>query len=321
MARGYRIVDGPRVAHQAPLLMGCVLAAGLVHMVALVPHASGAVIVPAYGTLIALAGFWAQWGRLLWLDPGFVPGGDLNDARAYWEAVERMPPAHSSPDGFCDKSELRIPTRAGYSKLSLGMVRAFDHDCPWVERTIGAGNHHIFVLMLMCGEAAILMWMATLYCIVRQQSRLGQPSLLDAFADGVDDARAAFGMHAKLALWGLPLMVILFWALTPLLLFHVGLLCSNVTTREHVHWLRAQHHRQSACPMPGSADWKLYAPHDRGWITNTLSFFRGLRDTSTVGRSRGHLSNGAKTRGPDGDESDTELSDIYVQKPLHSADA
>ena len=57
--------------------------------------------------------------------------------------------------------------------------------------------------------------------------------------------------------------------------------------------------------MPGTDEWAEYAPYDRGWLQNTLSFFRAQRDVPST--------TSARRRSVQADDSDTELAEINVQ--------
>ena len=88
-------------------------------------------------------------------------------------------------------------------------------------------------------------------------------------------------VHARFALSGLPLLIILQLVLTPLLIGHLYLAACNVTTREHMHWIsQAPGVRGgiSSLPVPGTKRWLSYAPFDRGIWRNVVAFVRGARD-------------------------------------------
>ena len=142
--------------------------------------------------------YYAQVQRL---DPGFVAGGDPSHATRYWAALEKLPTGVGAPVGVCDRSELFKPPRASYSKYAKGLVRTFDHDCPWVARAVGKGNHLAFVLMLACGEVALICWPVALY-----YGTPPEPHTTWARALHGDAASVA---RAHVALVGVPLIIIL----------------------------------------------------------------------------------------------------------------
>jgi len=50
----------------------------------------------------------------------------------------------------------------------------------------------------------------------------------------------------------------------------------NVTTREHIWWTSQRH--ASVPPLPASALWASYAPHDKGLLLNVLTFMHARRE-------------------------------------------
>ena len=284
----------------APLLVGLVLAAGLMHVAAFlpsaVPSAIGAAALPAYIFFVPYAGYWAQWARVVCTEPGFVKGADPEHAERYWRGYEKMPVGSMTPSGFCERSELVLPPRAAYSKLCKGAIRCFDHDCPWVGTALGVNNHPNFLGMLLCGEFAVLLWGCTMYACgapapFRSWSaaflhNLPRPLggvVLETRVDQLDLLEASLG-RVWLALGGVPLVLVLLLMLTPLLAMHVYLASFNLTTREQVDWMRrAGTSHPPTPPLCGhrrSQEWAEYAPYDRGPVTNLRLFLRRQRDES-----------------------------------------
>ena len=299
----------PPVPALAALLVGMVLAAGLSHGMGLLPYARGAAAPPAYLTLLLLCAFWHQWFKVTWADPGLLPGADSEAYRWFWLAFEKMPVGRVAPDGFCERSELVMPPRAAYSKLSGGAVRCFDHDCPWVGGAVGAGNHASFVSMCLLGEGAVLLWAATL-CLAGPPppfaSWLAAMLALEAADDAdhpLDVAMHAAVVRVRVLGMGVPLLMLLLMMLTPLVLVHCYLALYNLTTREQIHWMRRQ--KSTTPPMPPllgaepSAEWQQYAPYDHGCVANLRLFWRGQRDELD-----------SPTDGPSASPPDLELGDL-----------
>lgn len=261
----------------AGLLFGIVAAASYIYAATLLPYATDSNARAVYGTLFALVGYWTFYLRVQALDPGFVPGADPEHATRYWSALEKLPAGVSTPTGVCDRSEMFTPPRAHYSKLAKGLVRLFDHDCPWVGRCVGKGNHAAFVGMLLCGEVAMLCWQTSLYYAP-------PPSPYTSWSTAAWDGGAvpAAGRHARLAMCGVALMGLIHLMLTPLLVAHLYMASANVTTKEHFKYLQrlqaSRPGRVASLPVPGTRQWKLYAPYDRGLLGNIAAFIRGDRD-------------------------------------------
>lgn len=319
---------GPPVPFMAPLLVGLVLAAGLMHVAAFlpsaVPSAIGAAALPAYIFFVPYAGYWAQWARVVCTEPGFVKGADPEHAERYWRGYEKMPVGSMSPSGFCERSELVLPPRAAYSKLCQGAIRCFDHDCPWVGTALGVNNHPNFLGMLLCGEFAVLLWGCTMYACGAPAPFRSWPAaflhnlprplggdLLETRVDQLDQLEVSLG-RVWLVMGGVPLVLFLLLMLTPLLAMHVYLASFNLTTREQVVWLRrAGTSHPPTPPLWGhrrSQEWAEYAPYDRGPFANLRLFLRGQRDeppaaaktdTSPLRRSTRTRPQGLKGEGDD----------------------
>ena len=233
--------------------------------------------------------------RLQCVDPGLLPGADEAHAARYWAALERLQPGASAPSGVCERSELFLPPRAAYSKLSASAVRVMDHDCPWVARCIGANNHAAFVGMLLMGELAIALSLLTMYLSrplhplrswAQTLGDVGGVCIGDSTDAGcVRELQGALA-HANLVLSAVPLLLLLSLMLTPLLVTHLYFASVNVTTREHFAWVRnaqASRGKVPAFPFPGSPHFRLYSPNDRGVWRNWVAFIRGSRDQSPTG--------------------------------------
>ena len=294
------------VGANAALLFGLVASASFIFGTSLLMHADEHNAASTYLTLAALAGYWLSYARVQTSDPGFVPGADEEHAERYWVALERLPAGQGSPEGVCDRSEMFIPPRAAYSKLAGGLVRAMDHDCPWVGRPIGKGNHAAFFSMLLFGEIAMLAWQSSLY--------YGTPpapyaTWTDAAYTGEGEAAA----RARVALSGVPLMIFLHLMLTPLVFVHFYLATFNVTTKEHFNYQKHAKFTRGlpTMPIPGSRHWHKYSPYDRGPWRNLVGFWRGTRDDGLVGGGSVGAAAGSRTGSPQRGEQ-TELLEIRV---------
>ena len=263
----------------ACLLVGMVASSSYIFTTGLLPYAStNGAATSIYLCLIFLIGYWSAYFSVTTRDPGFVPGADPNDAEKYWAALEHLPQGYGTPEGVCERSELFIPPRAAYSKYSGGQIRLMDHDCPWVGRAIGKGNHLSFVTMITCGFLAVLFWICALFF-----SRPPPPytTWYVAMRDGPPDVTR----HANTVLCSLPLQVILMCMLAPLLIVHLYLAATNVTTKEHFKYQqRAQGTNLPQLPIPCSRHFSKYSPYHRGVIGNVMGFIKADRDEGIVRR-------------------------------------
>ena len=64
---------------------------------------------------------------------------------------------------MCTSKMSRRPLRSKYSKVSKQLIARYDHYCPWVNNTIGSGNHADFVkyLLLLVVNGAWSAWAIT----------------------------------------------------------------------------------------------------------------------------------------------------------------
>ena len=168
--------------------------------------------------------------------------------------------------------------------MSGGLVRVMDHDCVWVGTSVGEGNHRAFVLMLVAGEAALLLCAHTLLLHVGSRSRALR---LLRLALGAPAPAAAAAVHARLLLLVAALCALLLLGLTPLLFGQLSLVATNLTTVEYLRAIRSQAAEDLAesrsrapgfsCNMPIACRIFKYAPHNRGVLRNVIAFVRAQR--------------------------------------------
>ena len=290
---------GARSQVNAALLLGSVASAGYIHIGALLAYSTAENVVPGALTVLFLAGYWVAYAHVQCNDPGLIPGADPEHAASFWAAVERLPPGHTVPEGFCERSEMRRPPRAAYSKLCGGLIRCMDHDCPWVARCIGQGNHFSFVAMLLCGEIALTLWLITMYYAPPPppyRSWMAAAAGVGVTATDTEEALCATRRAAQLA-FGVPLAVLLHILLTPLLFSQLWMVTANVTTREHFHWVSYVATQKDApnFPLRGSRFWSEYAPYDKGVRRNIIEFVRGTRDGAAAAMDLDGESEGSQT--------------------------
>ena len=106
-----------------------------------------------------------SYAALLRLDPGnlaFTAAERAAAADGYWAAVEARVWGDPLQRAFCHRTEGPRPPRSKFSPLAGALVACHDHDCVWVHRAIGAGNHRTFVAFLAAGAATIALSLGTL---------------------------------------------------------------------------------------------------------------------------------------------------------------
>ena len=91
--------------------------------------------------------------RCMFTNPGAVPKDamplpeDIDDARLHGKAPRK-----------CQRSGIYKPPRAHFDSGVQRNVIKMDHHCPWVNNTVGLGNHKFF--MLFCFYVSLASWYA-----------------------------------------------------------------------------------------------------------------------------------------------------------------
>lgn len=123
------------------------------HVLLLAPAATSSPLLLTFTVSLEVAVL-ASYARLLASDGGFIAGGEPEDARRYWEAIEHADERNlPSADHFDPQAEAVRPPRARFSRMAGGLVREMDHDCPWIGAPVGEGNHRPFIALLAFGGA------------------------------------------------------------------------------------------------------------------------------------------------------------------------
>ena len=53
------------------------------------------------------------------------------------------------PAKYCFEEKMILPHRAKFCKITRAAYYDFDHHCLFLMKSIGRGNHHIFILFLI----------------------------------------------------------------------------------------------------------------------------------------------------------------------------
>lgn len=271
--RNVQRIDPTTVQSPALLLFDALVLLTLAHVLQLEPVCRESLPILTHCTSVGYACYWLVYARLMSLEPGAIllEEGQRAQARAaYWDEVEKLQPGQFFPDGFCAVSEMRRPARSAYSKMSDGLIRVMDHDCPWVAGSVGAGNHCAFVLMTIVGQAAL-----TVSLVLQIQAPV--PNGFESWAVAALSTPGPVAAGAQLVLGAFVVSLLLNILLVPILVSQCYFVAINVTTRELIKWQK----NRRPVPMPwqrSSSEWKQFAPYDRGILHNVYDFIACKRD-------------------------------------------
>jgi len=161
-------------------------------------------------------------------DPGIIPRGKKPEAGS----AAKFPHSTRSvkqPDGsflmetYCETCHIWRPPRASHCRDCDNCVLEFDHHCPFTRNCIGARNYASFVCFLLsvCLSLAVLFFSATwVLPAVAEESR-------GVSGGGVQLSGLLNGILIIFAV----LLSLFLWAFTG---YHVVLICSGLTTKEHL---------------------------------------------------------------------------------------
>ncbi|KAL1530075.1 hypothetical protein AB1Y20_000997 [Prymnesium parvum] len=266
-------VSPTAVQTPALLLFDALLALTLAHVWQLEPLGRSSWPSLTMATSWSTVVYWVTYLRLMSLEPGIIllgPAAAKAAREAYWVALEKLQPGHFSPSGFCQFSEQPRPARSAYSKMSQGLVRVMDHDCPWIAGCVGHGNHRAFLSMLITGQVSLSLWIILAMLVP-------VPEEFDSWSSSAMASPGPMASGAQLVLGAFTVSVLLNMLLVPLVISQCYFVAINVTTRELIRW------QKSLLPIPmpwkrGSDEWKRFAPFDRGIVQNIKAFVSGYRD-------------------------------------------
>eukprot|EP00929_Paragymnodinium_shiwhaense_P106682 TRINITY_DN72286_c0_g1_i1.p1 TRINITY_DN72286_c0_g1~~TRINITY_DN72286_c0_g1_i1.p1 ORF type:complete len:574 (-),score=104.06 TRINITY_DN72286_c0_g1_i1:168-1889(-) len=161
----------------------------------------------------------ASFYKVAATDPGTIP--QTEEWRTFGSPPEvlRERKRGSNEARWCRKSESYKPDRAHYCRFTKRGVLRMDHHCPWLGNTVGFRNHKFFFLFLAYASAAC--------------SQVGL-SLLQLLVAGAKLPP----LTAFLCVGAEGLTGILISILTPFFLFHLWMLCRNLTTIEFCDKMR-----------------------------------------------------------------------------------
>lgn len=178
-------------------------------------------------------------------DPGDIPQGNAEHFKEYIEYLLANETSEFAlvPSAYCFTCLASRPPRSKHSRERDRCVRLFDHECPWVNNTVGLYTHKALLLLVV--STAFLEW-TFIYVMIN----------VIAKSPGVT---SVFGALAESPLLCMLIMVHLCVSLFCVMLFftHLRLVLRGQTTYEH---------------LTATRDKLTSNPYDLGWWKNLLSF-------------------------------------------------
>ena len=117
---------------------------------------SGMINTSIFCTFLFLGGF--SHLRCMFTNPGAVP----KDAMPLPQDIDRAK-LHGKNPRKCQRSGIYKPPRAHFDSGVQRNVIKMDHHCPWVNNTVGLGNHKFF--MLFCLYVSLASWYAIILMV------------------------------------------------------------------------------------------------------------------------------------------------------------
>jgi hypothetical protein len=130
----------------------------------------------------------------------------------------------SGVGSLCHTCGIVRPLRAKHCPVRGRCVSVFDHHCPWVGNTVGAGNYASFLAFVVLAAVASLVYVAACLRFLF--------IVADGGGRGVSTATAAFAVVQAALYTALFLFVVL------VALYHQQLVRANMTTNEHLNQRR-----------------------------------------------------------------------------------
>lgn len=186
-------------------------------------------------------------------DPGDVRKGNSESFKEYIEHVLSNGTSEFElvPSVYCFTCLAPRPPRSKHSRERDRCVMKFDHECPWVNNTIGLYTHKPLLLLVVSTGAAECAFIYIMVSVIANT-----PGVTSVFAALVESPLLCMLilMHFCVSLF-----------CVMLLLTHVRLVLRGQTTYEH---------------LTATKDKQTSNPYDFGWRNNLVSFL-----TSSTGKS------------------------------------
>lgn len=155
-------------------------------------------------------------------DPGEIPKGNADTLVSYIEKVLADGTSEASlvPSAFCFTCLTPRPPRSKHSRERDRCVRVFDHECPWVNNTVGLYTHK--PLLLLVFSTAVAEWLFIDAMIVSLHRNPAVSSLWSCFMRSPIICSLIL-VHSAISLFCVMLFVT-----------HVRLILRGQTTYEHL---------------------------------------------------------------------------------------
>lgn len=121
--------------------------------------------------------------RATFADPGDIPKGTAEDLLLFIEDVLARGTSEVAlvPSAYCYTCLSPRPPRSKHSRERDRCVKLFDHECPWVNNTVGLYTHK--ALLLLVFSTAIVEWLFIDAMILGLIANPAVSSLLEAFSE------------------------------------------------------------------------------------------------------------------------------------------
>jgi len=161
-------------------------------------------------------------------DPGILPRNP--DPLAHKQPTPPLFRHRTGEDGrvctdtWCTTCCIYRPPRASHCPDCDNCVRDFDHHCPFTRNCIGARNYPLFLNFLISVSLSLAL---LLFCCLLLSSGMTRSLALPAAGGPVE----VVGMLNLALILFAVVLSLLMWGFTG---YHVSLVCSGLTTKEHI---------------------------------------------------------------------------------------
>ncbi|XP_039257376.2 palmitoyltransferase ZDHHC17-like [Styela clava] len=208
--------------------------------------------------LIFTPAMWYFFYKAMMTDPGIISCQEEQKKRTIIRAAETD---SLMIEKFCSTCMVMKPLRSKHCAVTNKCIAKFDHFCPWVYNTVGAGNHRYFIgyLFFLLGMLTWNVWASFQYwhvmcAIPKGSTMLEQLTLIPRCSPWVFWIFANCVFHTV-------------WVFLLLSCQLYQIVWLGVTTNERMNASRYAHFRTSD---HGHLE---KSPYNRGFLNNTADFF------------------------------------------------